>query len=74
MVQIKGIPEDVHRALKARSALRGQTLSDYLRDELQRLAERPAPEELFALLDRDAPSSLGASAAPEVSRGRERAA
>jgi plasmid stability protein len=31
MVQVKGVPEDVHRALKARAALRGQTLSDYLR-------------------------------------------
>lgn len=74
MVQVKGVPEGVHRALKSRAALRGQTLSDYLRVEMERLAARPSPEELLALLDRDAPASLGDSAAPEVRRGRERAA
>jgi antitoxin FitA len=74
MVQVKGVPEGVHRALKARAALRGQTLSDYLRAEMERLAARPSPEELMALLDRNAPPALGESAAPEVRRGRERAA
>jgi antitoxin FitA len=74
MVQVKGVPEDVHRTLKARAALRGQTLSDYLRAEMERLAARPSVEELMALLDRDAPAALGDSAAREVRRGRERAA
>ena len=74
LVQIKGVPEEVHRALKARAALRGQTLSDYLRGELERLAARPTPDELLAMLDRDAPPGLGASSAAEVRRGRERAA
>lgn len=73
MVQVKGVPEDVHRVLKARAALRGQTLSDYLRAEMERLASRPSPEELMALLDHDAPPQLGPSAAPEVRRSRERA-
>jgi antitoxin FitA len=72
MVQVKGVPEGVHRILKARAALRGQTLSDYLRGEMERLAARPSPEELSALLDRDAPETLGDSAAPEVRRSRER--
>ncbi len=74
MVQIKGVPEEVHRALKARAALRGQTLSDYLRGEMERLAARPSPDELLALLDREAPPELGRSAAREVRRSRERAA
>jgi antitoxin FitA len=74
MVQVKGVPEAVHRTLKARAALRGQTLSDYLRGEMERLAARPSPEELMALLDREAPSELGQSAAPEVRRAREQAA
>ena len=73
MVQVKGVPEDVHRVLKARAALRGQTLSDYLRAEMERLAARPSPEELMALLDHDAPPGLGVSAAREVRRSRERA-
>jgi hypothetical protein len=57
-----------------RAALRGQTLSDYLRAEMERLAARPSPDELMALLDHDAPPELGESAAAEVRRSRERAA
>lgn len=74
MVQVKGVPEGVHRALKARAALRGQTLSDYLRAEMERLASRPSPEELLALLDHDGPPALGDSAAPELRRRRDHAA
>ena len=74
MVQVKGVPDEVHRVLKARAALRGQTLSDYLRAEMERLAARPSPDELMALLDHDAPAGLGRSAAPEVRRSRDRAA
>jgi hypothetical protein len=74
MVQVKGVPEGVHRVLKSRAALRGQTLSDYLRGEMERLAARPSPDELLVLLERDAPKALGDSAAPEVRRSRERAA
>jgi antitoxin FitA len=74
MVQVKGVPEEVHRVLKARAALRGQTLSDYLRGEMERIAARPSPEELMARLDHEAPTELGPSAAAEVARSRERAA
>jgi antitoxin FitA len=74
MIQVKGVPEAVHRRLKARAALRGQTLSDYLRGEMERLAARPSPDELMALLDHDAPEALGDSSAAEVRRARERAA
>lgn len=73
MVQVKGVPDEVHRTLKSRAALRGQTLSDYLRAEMERLAARPSPEELMRMLDRDGPPELGESAAPEIRRARERA-
>jgi hypothetical protein len=46
-VQIRDVPENVHRTLKARAARAGQTLSDYLRTELEALARRPTAEELF---------------------------
>jgi antitoxin FitA len=51
-VQVKGVPDEVHRTLKAHAALRGQTLSDYLRGEMKRLAARPSPEELERLVRR----------------------
>lgn len=44
------MPEDVHRALKSRAARQGVSLSEYLRTELQRVAESPTPEELLARL------------------------
>ncbi|MGH9892717.1 MAG: FitA-like ribbon-helix-helix domain-containing protein [bacterium] len=40
-VQIRNVPEDVHRALRERAARSGMSLSDYLLGELVRAAERP---------------------------------
>ena len=48
MVQIRDVPEGVHRTLKARAAASGTSLSEYLRAELQRSAARPTPAELAA--------------------------
>jgi plasmid stability protein len=50
LVQIRDVPEDVHRTLKARAAQRGTSLSEYLRSELARVAESPTPDELLARL------------------------
>jgi antitoxin FitA len=47
MIQIRNVPEDLHRALKARAALEGSTLSDYILAELPRLADRPTPEQVM---------------------------
>lgn len=74
MLQVKGVPEHVHRTLKSRAALRGQTLSDYVRGELERVAARPSPDELLAMLDQDAPASLGKTAAGDVRRARDKSA
>jgi plasmid stability protein len=46
MVQLRNVPEPLHRTLKARAALSGMSLSDYLIEEIRRLAERPTLEEL----------------------------
>jgi plasmid stability protein len=46
MIQIRHVPDSLHRALKARAAQEGKSLSDYLLREIQRVAERPALEEL----------------------------
>jgi plasmid stability protein len=48
LIQIRNVPEDVHRMLKARAALAGTSLSDYLLREITRVAEAPTPEELDA--------------------------
>ncbi len=46
MVQIRNVPNELHRRLKARAALAGMTLSEYLLQEMRRVAERPSIEEL----------------------------
>lgn len=51
MIQIRNVPNELHRRLKARAALAGMTLSDYLLHEIRRIAERPSLEELRATLE-----------------------
>jgi plasmid stability protein len=46
MVQIRNVPSELHRQLKARAALEGMSLSDYLLREVRRVLERPTPEEI----------------------------
>jgi antitoxin FitA len=48
LVQIRDVPEDVHHTLKARAALSGVSLSEYVRGVLARTASRPTPAELAA--------------------------
>lgn len=46
MIQLRHVPDDLHRTLKARAALEGLSLSDYLLREVRRIAERPTLDEL----------------------------
>jgi len=46
MIQLRHVPEELHRRLKARAALEGLSLSDYLLREVQRAAERPTLADL----------------------------
>ena len=48
MVQIRNVPDALHRRLKSRAALAGMSLSDYLLSEIRRVAERPTIDELRA--------------------------
>ncbi len=41
MVQVRNVPDALHRSLKARAATAGMSLSDYLLGELREIAERP---------------------------------
>jgi plasmid stability protein len=46
MIQIRNVPDDLHRRLKARAAEEGMTLSDYLLRMAEREAELPTLAEL----------------------------
>ena len=52
MIQIRNVPDTLHRQLKSRAALAGMSLSDYLLNELRHVAERPTLDELRARLER----------------------
>ena len=41
MIQLRHVPDNLHRTLKARAALAGMSLSDYLVSEIRRIADRP---------------------------------
>ena len=46
MIQLRHVPDALHRQLKARAALSGLPLSDYLIREVRKIAEHPTPEEM----------------------------
>jgi antitoxin FitA len=50
MIQIRNVPDELHRHLKSRAALARMSLSDYLLNEIRRVAERPTLEEMRARL------------------------
>jgi hypothetical protein len=72
MIQVRHVPDELHRTLKARAALAGLSLSDYLLQEVQRLAERPTLAELRTRLARRRPVTPRVSPARAVRAERER--
>ena len=52
MIQIRNVPEALHRKLKSRAALAGMSLSDYLLGQIREIANRPTMEEIRARLER----------------------
>jgi plasmid stability protein len=47
-VQIRDVPDDVHRVLRTRAAAAGLSLSEFLRREITAVAEQPTVEEVLA--------------------------
>ena len=58
MIQIRNVPDALHRKLKARAALIGKSLSDYLLENITELAEKPSVEEWRARLASREPMNL----------------
>ena len=72
MIQIRNVPDALHRRLKARAALEGKSLSDYLLAEIREIAERPTVEEMRARLSRRAPVTPSVEPALAVRAERDR--
>ena len=71
MIQVRNVPDSVHRTLKSRAALAGMSLSDYLLKEIRLIAERPTMEELRKRLQQREPVVLAESAADAVRAERD---
>ena len=71
MIQLRHVPDDLHRKLKARAALEGLSLSDFLLREVRGIAERPTVAELQARVLSRAPVSLRESPAKAVRSERD---
>jgi antitoxin FitA len=64
MLQVRNIPEDLHRSLKERAAREGTTMSELVLRELPRVANKPSAEQVLARIRRRSP--VGGAAAAEL--------
>lgn len=58
MIQVRNVPDEMHRALKARAAAEGMTLSDYIKRELGYVTGKSKLEEIAARNRERGPSGL----------------
>lgn len=72
MIQIRNVPDELHRRLKSRAALAGMSLSDYLLQEIRHAAERPTIEEFRARLRQRPSVTLSVSPAEIIRAERDR--
>jgi plasmid stability protein len=72
MIQIRNVPDTLHRRLKSRAALAGTSLSDYLLNEIREVAERPTIAELRARLAQRPATMLSVDPAQAVRAERDR--
>ena len=71
MIQLRNVPDELHRTLKAQAAMAGLSLSDYLLSEIRELAERPTLRELEQRLKTRRPVKLPMPAAAAVRYERD---
>lgn len=71
MIQIRNVPDALHRQLKSRAAMAGMSLSDYLLNEIRQVAARPSIDELRARLERRRTVNLSVSPAEVIRAERD---
>lgn len=72
MIQIRNVPDDLHRKLKSRAALAGMSLSEYLLGQVRQVAERPTLEEMRARLQSLPEVNVSVSPAEVIRAERDR--
>jgi len=71
MIQLRNVPDALHRTLKARAAMAGMSLSDYLLAEIREIAERPTLAEFRERLHQRKPRAARIDTARLVREERE---
>ena len=71
MIQIRNVPDELHRKLKVRAAEHGMSLSDYLLAEVERVAAVLTPDEIKERLDRLPPPDLSEPPSAVIRRMRD---
>lgn len=71
MIQIRNVPDSLHRRLKARAAVAGRSLSDYLLAEIERVASLPTREEMLERIHKRSRVALTVPAADVIRRERD---
>ena len=71
MIQIRNVPDSLHRRLKSRAAVAGRSLSDYLLAELERVESLPTREEMLERLHKRSRVTLTVAAADVIRRERD---
>jgi antitoxin FitA len=70
-IHLRDVPDALHRTLKARAAMAGMSLSDYLLAKIREVAERPTLSELQRRMERRQPVKLPEPAAVTVRAERD---
>jgi antitoxin FitA len=71
MIQVRDVPDRVHSALKSRAAREGMSLSDFIKRELERTAERPTMQEWLERTEHAKPIPTKKTAAQVIRELRE---
>jgi plasmid stability protein len=71
MVQIRNVPAELHRRLKARAAIEGLTMSGYILREVRKALDRPTRQEVLARLQARPLRRLRRSAAEVIRAERD---
>jgi plasmid stability protein len=71
MIQIRNVPEELHRTLKVRAAQMGMTLSDYLLSEIEQVAAKPTMKEWLERVARLEPVEVDEPPAVTIRRMRD---
>ena len=71
MIQLRNVPDDVHRILKIRATEAGMSLSEFLVREVTHIAQRPSVDELLARIKHRSPVTVSEESVAAVRAERD---